>query len=279
MNIIQNYIIMHPFQLPWRFVSPAHFKGLDYHLSPDLTIRLEGLYSSTVRVNEKNQIVSDPEDMELLVGVEIFTSYSEDHFNATGLNAERIFNNEIMSAKSKERINKAFADKNDQLTCFFTESQMNHFQELFESTFYFCSSVTVLYNGKEINDIAELPQKEYKLALAAFAELQVQATIDYKKSKEELEGAYSEYLEKKVAKEDVKQQQSILDRLKNKGVKKGILKAFGALAVGSISWLVKRKLIDSGGWVGSVAAVLIGVAGVGFELYGRQQTQTILRGL
>lgn len=279
MDIIRNYVIMQPFNLPWRFVSPASFRGLDYHLSPDLTIRLEGLYSSTVQVDASQRIVGDPEDMELLVGVEVFTSYSENHFNATGINAERIFNNEILTQKSSDRIKKAFADKTDQLTCFFTETQMNHFHELFESSFYLCSTVTVLYQGKPIDDIVKLPQKEYKLALDAFAELNVQATIDYKKSREELEEAYAEALDKKVASEEAKHQQGIVDNLKNKGFRKGMLKACASLAVGTISWIAKRKLVNSGGWLGTAAAIVISVVGLGFDIYGRQQAHAVLRGI
>lgn len=279
MDIIRNYVIMQPFNLPWRYVSPSSFRGLDYHLTPDLTIRLEGLYSSTVQVDASQRVVGEPEDMELLVGIEVFTSYSENHFNATGINAERIFKNEILSLKSEERIRKAFADKTDQLTCFFTESQMNHFHELFESSFYLCSNVTVLFRGKPIDDIVKLPQKEYKLALEAFAELNVQATIDYKKSREELEEAYSEALEKKVASEEAKQQQSIIDKLKNKGFRKGMFKACASLLVGTISWVVKRKLANCPGWIGPAAAVIVSVVGLGFDVYGRQQAHTILKGI
>lgn len=276
MNIIQNFKIMEPFNLPWRYVSPANYKGLEYHLSPNLSIKLEGLYRSTVKVDEKGNPISDVQELEFIVGAELLVY---EGFEVDRLNAEQVYMNEIHSTKSQERIKKSFADKRNILSCFFTERQMEMLHKSFETSFFVCSKVTVVFDGKEMEDIAELPQTEYKMALDAFDELNVHGAFEYKgKNKEEMQNAYAHYYEKKVAKEEDKQKAKLWDKVKNKETRRGMVKAFGSLAIGVAGWMIKRRL-SSGSVLSAVVGVVAGVISIGAELYGRQQANNVMRSL
>lgn len=278
MDFAKSLMIMKPFQLPWKFVSPANYRGLDYHLSPDLTIRLERIVNNTVRVDENGLPLRAAEDAELLVGQEIFLSYEDGHFgDLSSLGAERIFKNEILSLKNQERIDKCFSKQSDNISCFLTESQMAHFHQLFESYIFVCHEVSVRYKGSLIDDIAELPPKEFKLAADAFAELNVvQATVDYSESKQELNDAYHEYLEKKVASRELDDQDSLWDRMKKPGRKKAAAKTIGSLIAGAACWGIKRKLLASKSWIGIVAGTVLSVVGVVCELYGKQTAESLM---
>lgn len=276
MNIVQGYRIMDPFNLPWRFVSPANYKGLEYHLSPNLSLKLEGLYRSTVKVDEKGKPVSETQEIEFCVGNDLLWF---ENFDVDKLNAERVFINEIFATKSQERINKAFADKNGILSVFFTERQMEFFQESFESTFFVCSKVTVVFNGKEIDDPVELPPADYKLVLEAFDVLHVVGILDHSENREVLQDRYVHFYEKKVAKEEDRQKQKLWDKVKNKETKRDLVKAFGSLAIGVAGLMLRRKLANAGGVFFGFVGVIIGAVSIGFELYGRQQTNNALRSL
>lgn len=278
MNFGRNLIIMQPFNLPWKFVSPADYKSLDYHLTNDLTIRFEKVYNTTIKVDEVGAPKESPDEMELLVGQEIFLSYETGHFSdITSLNAERVFKNEILTMKSQERINKCFADKSGEVSCFFTDSQMEHFQNLFESYYFICHEVSVRYKGSLVDDITNLPQKEFKIAANAFAELNViQATVDYSQSKDELNEAYHHYLEKNVAKVEKEKKSGIWNAFADKKERKETGKVVGSIAIGAALWGIKRKLLASKSWIGIAAGAILSVIGFGFELFGKQRAEAIV---
>lgn len=221
MKIKRNFVITKPMQMEWNRVSPAHYKGLDYHISPELTIRLEEIYSSTVKVDSEGRTVQKPEEMELIVGQEIFLSYEDDHFKgANSIMAESTFKYEIMPLKSQARVKDFFKDSTGELTCFFTKGQMEQFEALFETNYFICHKVSVLYKGNPITDIAELPPQEFKIALQAFEDLEVQATMEYKGSVDEMNEAYTEFFKEKVASASINRKEKIV--WKEKFTKSGL---------------------------------------------------------
>lgn len=254
-----GYFIMKPIQLPWMYVSPAGMRGLDYHLSPDVYIRLEGIITGDQEFNIGHTVLG-------IEGLEV-----------NELQAESIFVNEYLPAKSKERVIRAFKD--EQSSCFFTTRQMEHLQALFEQHNFMSYSVTVYYRDRKVEDIPSLPRKEYKLVSQAFDDLNVAKQMDYKENREESEQRYEESYKKTAELEEMQIKKSLWAKVRNKGIKKKISMAIGSVAIGVTAVIAQHKLTERGGAISLIAALLIGTAGVFMELYGRNEANQLMRQL
>lgn len=259
MEVISNYFIMKPFQLPWMYVSPADSKGLEYHLSPDLSIRLDGIISG---------------DLELVIGHIVL---AVEGIEANELDAESIFLNEFFPAKSKERIFKSFKD--GQSSCFFNSRQMEYLQKLFTEKNFMSYNVTVFYKDKKVEMIEALPPKEFKMVMEVFNELQVQGAVDFKLSREEIEERYEKSYEKKVASLEEKTKKSLWEKVRNKDIRWQLLKSIGSIAIGIGGLIARNILAQRGDVLSSIVAVILGTLGILVELYGRQEAQNTLYSL
>lgn len=256
MSVDIRYLIMRPIQLPWLFVSPLDTKGLEYHLTPDLSICMEGIVSG-----EQEFIIS-----HIMMGVE--------GMEVDAIQADHIFNNEFLPAKSKERTAKAF--RNEGVSCFFTIKQMDYLQKLFSERNFMSYTVTVKYKEKKVEEIEMLPPKEFKMISQVFEELDVQFTAPYKTNKGTFEERYEKGYEKKIAMHEEKVKKSLWDKVKEKSVMKRIGTSVGAIALGIGGMLARSKLSAIGGVGGTIAALALGTAGVLLELYGRAEAQDTL---
>lgn len=256
MSVDMKYMIMRPIQLPWLFVSPLDTRGLEYHLTPDLSICMEGIISG-----EQEFIIS-----HVMMGIE--------GIEVNEIVANQMFINEFLPGKSKERLVRAF--KNDGVSCFFTIKQMEYLQKLFEERNFMSYNVTVMYKDKRVEEIEMLPPKEFKLVSDVFADLDVQFSCSYKTNKEAFEGRYNEGYEKKIASTETKNKATLWEKVKDKNVLKRIGTSVGAIALGIGGMLVRSKLASLGGVGGTIAALVLGTAGVVLELYGRSEAQDTL---
>jgi hypothetical protein len=259
MNIILNHVIMESIQLPWIHVSPIDAKGLEYHLTPDLSIHLNGILSGDLDFLISH-IILDIEGLQI-----------------NELQAEPIFLNEFLPAKSKERVAKSLKDS--ETSCFFTTKQMEYLHKLFEERNFMSCDVSVYYQGRRIDDIAELPSKEFKLAIDAFEELNVMAVLNYKKQKGKLKDAYAANFRKKVAAQEDRTTKTLWDRVKHKNMRKKIGLAFGAMISGAFGMIVKSNLATKKGIGFSAVGLVLGTLGIVIEMYGKNQAQQIVQQL
>jgi F0F1-type ATP synthase assembly protein I len=260
-SFIQNYIIPTPFKLDWAYVSPSDNNGFDYHLSPDLTVRIEGLFSGRV---------------EFIVPQHILAA---DGIKVAAIEAEHIWKTDYMPGKTNERIQRFFKEGN--MTCFFTKAHIDWLVEAFDNNdehAYTSSNVSVLYKGRAVDDIVELPPAEFKMVMEVFDELNVQATIDFRASRETMEEDYQKAYEKKTAERERHSQQSAFDKLKNKGMRKRIAIAIGASVLGVCGHIFRRRLAGAGPW-GIAAAILVGTLGIVFDVYGKQELTSVLQSI
>lgn len=254
-----DYMIMEPFKLPWMYVSPLDKSGLEYHLSPRLSIHLEGIISG---------------DMEFVVSHQIM-ALGEKELNA--LEAEHLFMSEIFPSKSKERVAKSFKDGN--VSCFFTTNHMEYLDKLFSERNFMCSRISVYYNDRKIQDVAQLPPEEFKLISSTFEELNVCWSLPHKTNKKEFEEKYDQALKESVAEEERSNKKGLWNQVKAKGMKKKLLISLGSVALSVGGFVARTKLSKQEGTIPALLAVLIGTASVLLELHGRQETQSHLRSL
>lgn len=255
----QGYAIMKPIQLPWMFVSPSGLKGLDFHLAPDLFIRLEGIISG---------------EQEFIVGHFVL---QVEGFEVDELTAEQIFMNEYLPAKSKERINKAFKD--GQNSCFFTMKQMEQLQVLFGAKNFMSYDVSVYYKDRKVEDVPSLPPDEFKKISKAFSELDVFGKDSWKETQQEREEKYDQVYMQKTAELEDKQKKSLWEKVKGKGMRKRAGFAFGTIVAGALAFVAQRKLADRGGILAMVGSVIVGSAAVILELYGSNEAGNVIKQL
>lgn len=256
-----NYSIKQPMQLPWMFTSPSGLKGIEYHLSPSLSIQFDDIISG---------------DMEFVISHVIL---GLEKMEVNELQAEEIFKIEYLPAKSKERVVKSLSDK--EVSCFFTARQMEHLQKMFEERNFMSLNVSVLYKGKKVDHIAYLPPTEFELVYKAFEEFDVVAEHSHKKNRDKDTETYHETFknQKKVASLEDRSPTKLWDRVKEPKVSKRIAKAVGSVAIGVISIFAQRRLANIGGFWSALSALVIGTIGVFSELYGRQEAQSTLHTL
>jgi hypothetical protein len=185
---------MKPLQLPWMYVSPSGSRGLDYHLSPDLFIRMEGIIAGNMEFVVSHVVLG-------LEGIEV-----------DAIQAEHIFKSEFLPAKSKERVIKAFKD--EQSSCFFQTRHMEWLQKHFDENNFISTDVTVYYKDKKIEDVASLPAKEFKLAYHALDDLGAVQIMPLKENREELTQKYEERYQEKVAELEEKTKKSLWEKVK-----------------------------------------------------------------
>lgn len=258
MELKFNFHIIKPIQLPWEFVSPIETGGLEYHLSPELSITFDGLVTGDQAFHCGHQLIA--QDMEV-----------------NEFDAEEIFQNEILPNKSFERIKRCF--KEGRNTCFFTSRQMAQLNELFEKRNFMSYEVGVYYRGKKVEDIVHLPAKEYKLIMGVFDELEVKMSIDGKLSQEEMNEVYEKSIKENAGRLGDQLKQDVKEKLKDKRFLKRLAVGFGSVIVG-IGALIGRKKLSEGDGVGvAVAAVLVGAVGIVIEIFGRQELRACMRNI
>lgn len=260
MELNLSYGIMRPIQLPWMYVSPSGLKGLDLHLTPDVFVRLEGIISGEQEFVIGHFILSAVEKMEV-----------------DELTAEHIWMSEYFPAKSKERIAKAFKD--EQNSCFFTMKQMEALQELFSTRNFMAYDVTVFYKDQKIEDIASLPEKEFKSVSKAFDELDVFRKDSWKDNKVEYEAKREQVYHEKTAELEQKQKKGLWEKVRGKGFRKRVGIAFCSAIIGVAGFIAQRKLAERGGPISLIAAMVVGTIGVFAELYGRHEANETLKKL
>lgn len=259
MDLTMGHVIMKPIQLPWMYVSPSGLKGLDYHLAPDLFIRLEGIISG-----EQEFVIG-----HVVLGIE--------GVEVDEITAEHVFTTEYLPNKSKERITKAFKD--EQNSCFFTTKQMEQLQKLFEGRNFMAYNVSVYYQDKKIDDIPTLPPAQFKLISQAFDDLDVFSKQSYKDNKQAHEETYEKCYKVKTAELEDKQKKGLWEKVKQKNLRKRIGIAFGLVASGVGAVIAQRMLVERGGAISLIAALIVGTAGVFAEMYGRNEAGNTLRQL
>jgi hypothetical protein len=259
MNLNSGYMVMRPIQLPWMYATPSGLKGLDYHLSPDLFIRMEGILTGDKEFNISHIILA-------LEGVEV-----------NELQAEHIFLNEYLPAKSKERIAKAFKD--EQVSCFFTVKHMEYLQKLFESQNFMSYDISVYYKDRKVEDIPTLPPKEFKLISQVFDDLDVLQKLSHKENRKEIEEKYEECYREKIAATEDQVKKNLWKQIQHTDLKKHIGKAVGSVAFGIAAVILQQMLTSRGGIISITAAFVVGTLGVFMELYGRNEAQNTLRQL
>lgn len=260
MDLNLGYSIMKPLQLPWMFVSPSGFKGLDFHLAPDLFIRMEGIISG---------------DLEFAIGEAVFQI---EKIEVDQMAGEHLFMSEYFPGKSKERIARAF--KSGESSCFFTSRQMEELQKLFNTRNFIAYDVSVYYQDRKVDDVASLPHHEFGLIAKAFENLDVRQNLSWKENKEILCEAYEENFKEKTAELEDKQKKSLWQKVKGKGLKKRIGIAFGVIFVGSGAIALQRWLAMSiGGPWGLLGAAVAGTIGMLLEVYGSSELGSIIKQL
>jgi hypothetical protein len=256
MEIKFDFYIIKPIQLPWEFVSPTELGGLEYHLSPELSVQINGMVTGDTTFHVGEQM--------------IFMDQQE----VTGFQIEEVFLNEIMPNKSQERIIKAFREGRS--SCFFTSRQMAFFQQLFTERNFMSNEVSVYYKGIKVKDVTQLPIKEYKMIIAAFEELDVKWCLD-EISKEQVNEKVEQSIKDNAGRLGDSVRQNTKEKLKNKQFLKRLAVGMGAVVVGIGGLIGRKKLSEGKGAWTVVAAVLVGVTGVIMELFGRQELQSCMR--
>lgn len=259
MDLNLGYSIMKPIQLPWMYVSPSGLRGLDFHLSPDLFVRLEGIITG-----DKEFVTG-----HIVLGIE--------GVEVDEIQAEHIFMNEYFPNKSKERIARAF--KSEQNSCFFTTKQMEHLQKLFETNNFMACNVSVYYKDHKVEDVPSLPPAQFKLVSQAFDNLDVFQKMSHKENKQVLNEKFDANYQAKTAELEDKTKKNLWEKVKHKNLRKRIGMAAGSVAVGITALIAQRKLVERGGAISLIAALIIGTVGVFVELYGRNEVSSTLKQL
>lgn len=257
MKINKQYVILEPLQLPWLYVTPTSDNGLEYHLSTKLSVRINGIVSGEDAFVTSHMLAA-------IDGLEV-----------SELEAEQQYEVEIMPGVTRERVAKTF--KTGESSAFFTTRQMEALQQLFESKNYISHDVSVHYDGRRVDDVVELPAKEFDLIKHAFADLHVMATIDYKTSKEEIEEAYEKSIKQNAGKLGDESKKNIWERVTSKGVRKRIGVALGSLLVGVGGLVARQKVQTKQGLAPTLVSIACGLAGIVLEMYGRNELQKIMR--
>ncbi|MGE7305888.1 hypothetical protein ACQKJG_18865 [Priestia megaterium] len=261
MRIDKTLFINRPFQLNWMQVSPVDADGVEYHLTDDLSLILRGIVTGE-RDFKISSVVLDIEGIEY----------------ASDIAAEGIFMQEVFPNKSKDRIKKHFHDGS--VSCFFTSKQIEELHNLFETNNFISHDVSIVYQGKTIEDAVMLPQREFKIALDALDELSVvQGFMDYRQSRKELEEGYNEYFRDHVASTSNEAKQTLKDKLKKKGVRKKLATGFSTYVTSIILSAAKRMLSEKSGWKFKTLGVLAGSFSIIFEIYGSTELNSTIRTL
>ena len=267
MNIERNYIIMEPLKLDWTKVSPAHFTALDYHLTEDLFIRFEGLHVLTA-TNVKGEEKKIHEKEDFLVGLHCLVASEHDlqSGDTSPAELEHKFNTEIMPLKTWERINKAFSKRGPEISCFFGEREMRYFENEFEEQFINCSSLTIHKKNGKVDDIAQLGKEDYKIVMDLFELMHVQATVDMKQSKEELEAEYKECFEKNAGMKELVEEKKIWDQFKSGPSVKNMIGSALCTVASVGAWILKRRFVRGFGWKTGLLSAISGIASIGFNI-------------
>lgn len=256
MELKFDFHIIKPIQLPWEMVSPTELGGLEYHLSPELSMQMNGIVTG---------------DQVFHVGEQLIYMGQQE---VTGFQIEEVFLNEIMPNKSQERIKKSFREGRS--TCFFTSRQMDYFQQLFTERNFMSNDVSVYYKGHRVDDIIQLPSKEYKMIIAAFEELDVKWCLG-ERSREETNEKFEESIKENAGKLGDNSKQNAKEKLKDKRFLKRLAIGIGAIMIGIGALIGRKKLSDGKGTGVAIAAVLVGTVGVIMEAFGRQELQNCMR--
>ena len=264
MEFNDYFFTMKPIQLPWAKVSPANAQGLDYHLSPNLTLRIEGIFSG-----DQEFFIS-----EVLLRLENMSAEEDGVIDA--LMEEQIFQREIMPNKTQGRISRHF--KEPDISVFFTAKQMAALEDMFNNNRFIAQTITVLLNGNKVNDIYELGPQDFRLVLDAFDDLEIDMKISHKESKEEFMEAYNENFEKKVAAKEDKERTTFWEKISRKGDRKRIIKTV-LVSMAAVGCWIAKKALASQGWKGKLCAVPIGVLGVILDMYSQTEMLGFLRGI
>lgn len=251
MNLSMNYHINKPLQLKWMYISPTEDKGLEYHLSPDLSLHIEGIFSGDY-IFDIGHIILALEQVE-----------------ANELQADEIFYKEFLPGKSKERVAKAYKD--GETSCFFTTRHMEYLQNLFESKNFIASHVALYYKGRKVDDPVELPSKEFQVAMDAFEELEVKWEVDEKASRQEVEEAREQAIKKNAGKLEEKKSRNMWEKIKTKKMLRRLGMAIGSSAIAVTGLLYKKHLMEKPGIGSALVAIAIGVVSLLAESYVKQE--------
>ena len=262
MEFIQNFFTLKPLHFHWIEVSPADERGLDYHLSPNLCLRIEEIFSGSQEFSIS----------EILVSLE--DQVQSDNPAINRMQEEHIFMREMMPNKTQARITRHFRDPD--ISIFFNNKQMDYLEELFENHNFIAKRITVMLNGHRVDDIIELGPSDFKLVMEMFEELEVQGGIDYVENKKEFMDAYNDYFREKVAKHSESQREGFWAKMKRKDERKKILKTSLFITLGVACWVGKRVLLSCG-WPGKLCAIPLGAVGVVFDMHGQAEAMGLLR--
>lgn len=258
-EIDKRYIIMEKFNLPWAYVSPLSLTAMEYHLNEDLSLRMDGIRCG---------------DTPFVIGSEILAL---ENYKVEGdLEVDFSFRMNILSMKSKERVAKVFKGGDSKLSCFLNERQMEAFEKLFEENHFSCSDLAIFYKGQQINDVYELPKKEFALVMSIFDDLNVLGTMDYKSSNKALTDEYVRSLNAKVATAGDETKKSMMQKIKGKGMKKDMAITAGTVLLSSIGFVAKHMLVKRSGIGSGIAAVIFSCIGIVSQTISIKRTQKIL---
>lgn len=238
--MMYHFAITEPFNLNWKYAAPKDFDTLEYHLKPGLSIELSGI------ANGPNK-------------------FSIGAYLADGNHREK-FNNEILPARSSERVEKAF--QKEEVSCFFSAGDAKDLKELFDKEKFICRSVTVK-SEEHGDDFFALPTDEYNLVLDFFSEVGVQQVADIKESRVLFEGLHSSA--RKEARDEMRREQrsKITGRSKVTEKKMKINAAIGGtlLGIAGVLKIGSRQLMKKG-FFGIIGGIIMGVIAAALSLTG-----------
>lgn len=266
MEFFHSYFTMQPLELDWMKVSPAaEGGGIEYHLTPDLFLRIEDIVSGN-----NNFIIS-----EFIMDLE--AGKGKEGEVANRMADEATFAREYLANKSQARVTRSFEDPD--ISAFFRRDHIDILEVQFQNNQYFAGSITVFYRNQKVDDVLELGKDDFRIVTRLFDDLGVQGSVDFRKNKEEFEQKYDEALKEKVASRESEVKKSVWNRLTKKESRKQTITALATTAIGVAGWVAKRALMSMFGIWGKLAAVVVGTVGICLEAYGRNELGEIVRGL
>lgn len=239
MNML-NFAIIEPIKLDWSRVAPKNCDTLELFLDPEVSVVIKNIR------NAKGPFLIS-------------------NFMMGNANENDRFENEIMTQRSQERIQKSFKQKG--VSCFFREHEAAKLEELFEEHQFIAKTIEVHVNGRKVN-LFEVPADTFKLVTDEFARLGVVNITDFVTQAEAWQDIMKDVEDK--AYKRVHHELAEKNKVRFKQVRK---KFFTKITIGAVvsattlalSFLGKR-MMKSGGFFALIGGICIMLSWFGAQI-------------
>lgn len=223
-----HYSILQPLKLNWKYTAPRSFTEMELFITPTLSLGIERMS------NGKN---------DFSIGAYL-----------TGGMDRGAFDNIYLVKRSTERVQAAF--NKEEVSVFFTPTEAQEMEKLFEDERFIARQVRVMKNGQTA-DLFALDEEDFERVMTTFTEMGVQQSIDFQTEREAFTNLRTDMYEAafKEAKTAFFQRNKLQERVTKKElyIQGGM---GGALIIGGALLKKAGKILMTKGFFGALAGGL-----------------------